>query len=647
MADMVKQILTKPIQLADQVIKAAGEASLSKQDCLEIKSKSEKLAGLLRQAARASSDLYERPTSRIVDETNQVLEKALALVQKCRANGLMKRVFTIIPAAAFRKMSLQLENSNGDVSWLLRVSASAESRGDEYLGLPPIAANEPILGLIWEQIAILYTGSLDERSEAAASLVSLSENDRYGKLIIEEGGIGPLLKLVKDGKVEGQENATRALGLLGRDPESVEHMIGAGACSVFAKMLKEGPMKVQAVVAWAVSELVEHNSKCQDLFWQHNVIRLLVGHLAFETIQEHSKYAIPSNKPTLINAVEMASNNTKKPIEDDEKIGHVHHPTGHKQQPQQPIRMHTVVANTMALKGQSPTKPPPLHSNGSTVSHTNGKQNYNVGHQNQHQHSVSLSKGRESEEPATKTYMKKMAARALWLLAKGNPPVCRSITESRALLCFAALLEKGPEEVQFESAMALMEITAVAEQDPELRKSAFNPNSLACKAVIVQLLNIAEKGDSELLIPCVKAIGNLARTFRATETRIVKPLVRLLDEREAEVSKEATLALTKFACTENYLHVDHCKAIINAGGAKHLIQLVYFGQSLQISATILLCYIAKHVPDNEELADAQVLTVLEWASKQPSLNQNEKVEALLEEAKNRLELYQSRGSRNH
>lgn len=188
MADIVKQILAKPIQLADQVTKVADEANSFKQDCADIKSKTEKLAALLRQAARASNDLYQRPTKRIIEDTEQVLEKALSIVAKCRANGLVKRVFTIIPAAAFRKMTSLLENSIGDVSWLLRVSASANDRADEYLGLPPIAANEPILCLIWEQIASLYTGSSDERSDAAASLVSLAQdNDRYGKLIIEEG----------------------------------------------------------------------------------------------------------------------------------------------------------------------------------------------------------------------------------------------------------------------------------------------------------------------------------------------------------------------------------------------------------------------------------------------------------------------------
>ncbi|XP_050128485.1 uncharacterized protein LOC126605168 [Malus sylvestris] len=661
MADIVKQILAKPIQLADQVTKAADEASSLKQECLELKSKTEKLAGLLRQAARASSDLYERPTRRIIDETEQVLDKALSLVLKCRANGIMMRVFTITPAAQFRKMSSQLENSIGDLSWLLRVSAPADTREDGYLGLPPIAANEPILCFIWEQIAILHTGSVEDRSDAAASLVSLArDNDRYGKLIIEEGGVGPLLKLVKEGKPEGQEYAAEALGLLGRDPESVEHMIHAGVCSVFAKILKEGPMKVQAMVAQAVSELAGHYPKCQDLFAQHNIIRLLVSHLAFETVQEHSKYSITFNKATSIHAVVVATNNSNannhsnKAGEEDEKLGysHIPHPLGN----QIPSLMHNVVASTMAMHGGSKL---PQHQaiGGSQTTNANGNGNGNInGKQNpqhqqshhHHSHSGTNIKGRELEDPAIKANMKAMAARALWQLAKGNSPICRSITESRALLCFAVLLEKGSEDVQLNSAMALMEITAVAEKDAELRKSAFKPNSPACKSVVDQLQKITEKADadSDLLIPCIKAIGNLARTFRATETRMIGPLVQLLDEREAEVTREATIALSKFACTDNYLHLDHSKAIISAGGAKHLIQLVYFGEQIvQIPALVLMCYIALHVPDSEEFAQAEVLSVLEWASKQSNMTQDDSLEMLLQEAKSRLDLYQSRGSR--
>ena len=79
--------------------------------------------------------------------------------------------------------------------------------------------------------------------------------------------------------------------------------------------------------------------------------------------------------------------------------------------------------------------------------------------------------------------------------------------------------------------------------------------------------------------------------------------MRLLDEGQPELSMEAAIA-----CPENFLHVDHCKAIRDVGGAKHLIQLVCFGeQKVQISVLILLCYLAIHLPDSEILAQEKVL----------------------------------------
>ncbi|PKA66207.1 hypothetical protein AXF42_Ash006904 [Apostasia shenzhenica] len=646
MGDGVKQILAKPIQLADQVTKLADDAHSFRAECQELKAKTERLAALLRQAARV--ELYERPARRIMDDTEQVLDKALALVAKCRVNGIVKRVFTIIPAGAFRKMSIGLDNSIGDVSWLLRVSVAGDEDGDMHLGLPPIAQNEPILFLIWEQIATLHNGSLDARADAAASLVSLArDNERYGKLIIEEDGVGPLLRLVKEGRIEGQENAARAIGLLGRDPESVEQMVLAGVCSAFGKVLKEGPMKVQAIVAWAVSELAGNHPKCQDAFAQNNVVRFLVGHLAFETVQEHSKYTIPS-KVTSIHTVVMANASNNKSIDpsmESSDQSMMHHPMGSHTSKNQ---MHNVVQSTISVNSDRgkvqghPPIPPNSNTNNQLIQPANGRQPH-----------ISLSgasiKGREFEDPATKTYMKAMAARALWQLARDNSAICKSITESKALLCFAVLLEKGEDEVQYNSAMAVMEIAHVAEENAELRRSAFRPTSHAARAVVDQLLRVVEKADyDDLLVPCITTLGCLSRTFRATETRIIGPLVKLLDEREEIVMKEATIALTKFACTENYLHLDHSKAIINAGGVKQLVQLVYFGeQVLQISSLILLSYIALHVPECEAVAQAEVLTVLEWASKQAFMMQDPEVDVLLPEAKGRLELYQSRGSRGY
>ncbi|XP_051133491.1 uncharacterized protein LOC127253098 isoform X1 [Andrographis paniculata] len=669
MGDLVKEILVKPIQYADEVVKLADGAISFRQDCLEVKAKTEKLVGLLRQAARASGDLYERPTRRIIDDTEQVLDKALTLVLKCRASGI-RRIFTIIPAAAFRKISQQLENSIGDVSWLLRVSTPADARDDDYLGLPPIAANEPILCLIWEQIAVLCSGAVEERTDAAASLVSLArDNDRYGKLIIEEGGLGPLLKLAKEGKAEGQENVARAIGLLGKDPESVEQIVNAGVCQVFAKILKEGHMKVQVVVAWAVSEMAANHRKCQDHFLQNNTIQLLVSHLAFETIPEHHKYAIAKRKHTSIHHVlaansESAAADVTPAAADDSLKTQISHPMGGFAAPTQ---MHNIATNAMAMKdtitqigGATTTTTstttsapsPPSSGHRKSSGKQNSKKKHRQHHQQHHHRHHALSgdsiKGRELEDPATKAEMKIMAARALRYLCAGNVAVCRSITESRALLCFSVLLEKGAEDVRYHSAMALMEITAVAEKEEILRRSAFKPTALAAKAVVDQFLIVIQKEDPDLLIPSIQSIGNLARTFRASDTRFIGPLVGLLDDREPEITCEAAVALGKFSGPGNFLNIVHSKSIINDGGIKFLVPLVYFGeQMVQIPSFILLCYLAMNVPDSEVLAKEDVLIVIEWATKQSNLMQDKDLEALAYEGKKRLELYQSRASKGY
>ncbi|KAL2945522.1 DnaJ-like protein subfamily C member 7, partial [Bienertia sinuspersici] len=103
-------------------------------------------------------------------------------------------------------------------------------------------------------------------------------------------------------------------------------------------------------------------------------------------------------------------------------------------------------------------------------------------------HATRVGRGEVSkgENPRIKAEIKAMAARALWHLAKGNVSICRSIQ---------MLLEKGQEEVKYNSAMALMEITSVAEDKTDLRKTTFKPTSPAAKAVVDQLLRVVTKAN--------------------------------------------------------------------------------------------------------------------------------------------------------
>lgn len=83
-------------------------------------------------------------------------------------------------------------------------------------------------------------------------------------------------------------------------------------------------------------------------------------------------------------------------------------------------------------------------------------------------------KGKEAEDPSVKVSMKEEATRALWKLAKNNIKTCKNIIESKALLCFALLLEKGKGEMQYNSIMAIMEIAAIAGEYHYLRRFHLN-----------------------------------------------------------------------------------------------------------------------------------------------------------------------------
>ncbi|KAM1047721.1 hypothetical protein ACFX1X_027265 [Malus domestica] len=169
-------------------------------------------------------------------------------------------------------MLMQLENVIGDVSWLTILLSSVNSEDMDWSQLNHVS-REPLLFLIWEKIALLADtrNSFQVRSEAAATLGEISRHDCEHS-IIEEGGVEPLLKFVGEGPIESQENAVRTLGSPGHAWESVERVILADACKVCAIILREGPMKVQAAVAWAVSEIAARHPKCRDVFVRHDVV---------------------------------------------------------------------------------------------------------------------------------------------------------------------------------------------------------------------------------------------------------------------------------------------------------------------------------------------------------------------------------------
>ncbi len=240
----VEGILASQISLRH----AVKEVESFKHECLELDRKVGKIASLLKQVVRFSitnpAGLYESPTRQIAMEVEKTLERALGVVKKCRWSWMLKRVITITNVSDFWKVNLYLDCSIVNVQYLLNISASREDRPIQ-MGLPPIASNEPVLSVVWDNVSIVHVGNAEEKAQGASYLADLAKDSHNASIICEEGGVPPLLHLLREGTPAGQEEAARALGYLDADGRCVVRMRKEGAITFFLEILVHGPMKVQ------------------------------------------------------------------------------------------------------------------------------------------------------------------------------------------------------------------------------------------------------------------------------------------------------------------------------------------------------------------------------------------------------------------
>lgn len=588
MADEEKSIqdeLSLPILLADRLIKSAHEAESSKSDCSDLANQADCLSQKLRSAVRLSlsstpHSLYDRPLRRISTDVYKNLDRALTLVRKCKHSGVLRQVFAIAATADFRKVSALLESSIADVTWLLSIFENSDGGGGATLSLPPIASNDPILAMLWSSIASVQMGQLRDRIDAANNLASLArDNDRNKKMIVEEGGVVPLLKLLKEGaSAEAQIAAAAALSNLGNDQERVRFIAGELAVPIIVKVLADSPMKVQVAVANLVAKMVEMDPMVQEEFGRENVTRPLVTLLSIDTVLDDPTPKLQPGKPSL----------------------------------------HSLVQINKELARDSFNHIP--HSSSSSSLHK---------------------KERGVESPELKLDLKISCAKALWKLSRGSLLNSRKITETKGLLVLAKLIEKERGEMQNNCLMAVMELAAVAESNTDLRRAAFKPNSPAAKAVLEQILRVVnEESSLTLLIPAIRSLGSLARTFPAKESRIIGPLVAQLGHRNIDVASEAAIALGKFACPDNFNCLEHSKAIIDADGVSRLMNLIRISGRDQVNGLTLLCFLALNVGNSEALEQARALGVIEGAARSVGTQHPDKRE-LFAKAIHHLTLYQA------
>ncbi|XP_008796950.3 uncharacterized protein LOC103712246 [Phoenix dactylifera] len=607
-ARRVEEEFSVPILLAERVRKAVGEAESFKTECAEMGRQADLLADMLRAAVRRLSAIpnpYERPALRIAGEASKGLDRALSLARRCRRSGVLYRVVSITTGSAdFRKALALLEASVGDLRWLLSVYSSSDDPSDGgggggglILSLPPIASTDPILSWVWSCIAAVQMDARpSERAEAAASLANLAlDSGRNKKIIIQEGGVPPLLALLRDGAAspDGRIAAATAIVNLAADRELVSLILADLAVPAVVQVLADAPMRLQASLAALVARMAAHDPVAQEEFAQENAIRPLVSLLSFEVPLDDA--CLPSKKATSIPSL--------------------------------------VRINRDVTSSSSNSNPP----DGKGVS---ASRDHHHAYWYHHHH---RRREWENESPEVKLQLKVACAEALWMLSRNCVSNSRKITETKGLLCLSMLIERETGELQLNCLMTVTEIAAAAESDADLRRSAFKMNSLAAKAVVDQLLRVAQEGSSPLLqILAIRSLGSLARTFPARETRVLQPLVVQLGHWNPDVAAEAAISLGKFASPENFLCVEHSKAIMEFDGVPRLMRLLRSVEKMQLPGLVLLCYLALHVPSNEALERAKALGTLESVSRSAVAN-HASLKELLPQAIYQLELYRAGG----
>ncbi|GFP97500.1 hypothetical protein PHJA_001894100, partial [Phtheirospermum japonicum] len=480
--------------------------------------------------------------------------KSLTLAKKCRRRSILRRVVTIVSAADFRKLLLLLDSSVADMKWALSIYDAGAGAGGIVLSLPPIASNDPILSWVWSFITSLHMGQSQDKIEAANELLSLAkDNDRNKQIIVDEGGILPLLKLLKDNSSpDGQVAASSTLFHLSNNQERVQAIIDDLGVPIIFQTLNDSPMKVQIRVSNLVAKMAEHCPLAKEYFARENVIRPLVTILSFGLFMDDPK-------------LKLGKHNS----------------------------IHSIVQINKEIEKKN------LYNPGFASSSLSNK-------------AIGYKKEREHEKPEIKLELKTSCAEALWMLAKGSVENSRRITETKGLLCLAKLVEIESGELQRNCLMAIVEITAAAESNADLRRATFKSNSPASKAVVDQLLRVIKYSDDvRMQTAAIQAVGCLARTFPARETRVIGPLVELLGHRDQDVGAEAAGALGKFACQDNFLCVEHCKTIIEFGGVGPLVRLLRGNEMAMLNGLVLTCHLAIHAGKSDELERAGVLNAFE------------------------------------
>ncbi|KAB2091955.1 hypothetical protein ES319_A03G231600v1 [Gossypium barbadense] len=199
-------------------------------------------------------------------ECGELRKRAQCIVRYQKHQNLFYRLFTSLIATDFQKLFHVLDASITDMEWVWLACMSPKIEAD-HAGQQLIECHL----LFWSGLASpVSKGGLDDRIKACDRLASLVRHkDEYKYIIVEEGGVDSLMKLLKENySLVAHIAAANTLCLLAN--EDSEGTIMKEMISTFIKSLpKTSPISKQTQAADLVAGIAERSPEWK----QHDLIR--------------------------------------------------------------------------------------------------------------------------------------------------------------------------------------------------------------------------------------------------------------------------------------------------------------------------------------------------------------------------------------
>ncbi|XVF45882.1 hypothetical protein PTKIN_Ptkin02bG0243200 [Pterospermum kingtungense] len=280
------------ISVGRQVWLAVQGAKSFKEECGELGKRVNRLSQMLKTLisfiSTAPTSLYLRPVNIIVSKVRDNFQLAQAILYKCNRRSLLSRLFSSRNATRFRELLLRLNDSISHMQWLIMVYNPQNSRTKL-----PIDYKMSITFLVWYCIAIVQMGRrLEDRVHAAECLRLLAQSsNEYKQIIIEEGGVSPLQKLLKENlPLETQITTAKALCLLCDDQEKTKITMKEMITTILNRLSRTSPMTDQTKAANLVASIAEHNPELKEYtIVAENVVWRLVTLLSSEPSRDNPR----------------------------------------------------------------------------------------------------------------------------------------------------------------------------------------------------------------------------------------------------------------------------------------------------------------------------------------------------------------------